>query len=281
MLRNGSRLLAVGAATRLSRPPGLPPRVSPSPSPPARPAEPSAQRGLGWRPARVAKIDRLSDSNVVLRLEPTDGGRIHFDAGQFVYVRHEMEAGKPPLKSPYSIASPPYEEHFVELCVKRVPGGPMSSWVYDRRIGDTLTISRAFGGFHFASPPGRTAVFLATGTGVAPLRSMILDRIHQGDTRQLWLYYGVGREVNLVYADEFAGLSRQQGNFRFVPVVSRALPSWAGERGWVQEAFLHEFKGRRDYDAYVCGVKVMVDDVITLLRSEGATPDRIHFEKYV
>jgi NAD(P)H-flavin reductase len=110
---------------------------------------------------------------------------------------------------------------------------------------------------------------------------MVLDLLRQEDARPMWLFYGVGREVNLVYADEFQRLAKKHENFHFVPVVSRALPSWTGERGWVQEPFLHEFKGGKDFDAYVCGIKVMVDDVVRLLKSEGLPEDRIYFEKYV
>lgn len=237
-------------------------------------------RGLGWQDARVLAADRLSDSNVVLRLEPAAGRAVVFRPGQFVYVQHQVPGG-PPLKAPYSIASPPAEKRYLELCVKKVADGPMSSWLYDRNVGDHMMVSRAFGGFHFASAAGTTVVFLATGTGIAPFRSMLLDQLERGRTDPLWLYYGVGREVNLVYAREFEALARQHTTFHFVPVVSRAQPSWMGERGWVQEPFLRDFQDRRDFDVYVCGVKVMVDDVIQLLRSRGVPDHRIYFEKYV
>lgn len=225
-------------------------------------------------------MERPSDSNVVLRLDTSRDEPYPFQAGQWLYVRHDL--GEPePTRAAYSIASPPHESRFIELCVKKVRDGPTSSWLYDRSVGDELEISRPFGAFHFRSPAGRTAVFLATGTGIAPFRAMLLDQLRKGDGRPFWLFYGVGREVNLVYADEFQRLAQANANVRFAPVVSRAGPAWTGERGWVQEAFLHEFQGRRDFDAYVCGVKVMVDDVVRLLRTEGVPDPQIFFEKYV
>lgn len=249
------------------------------PAPLPEPPKPGP-KGLAWREARIAHLERPSDSNVVLRLEVPRASPFSFVPGQFLYVRHAFD-GAPPIKAAYSIASPPQSSDDVELCVKKVRGGPMSTWLYERTVGDIVTHSRAFGAFRFRTTPGRTAVFLATGTGIAPFRSMILDLVHRRISDGLWLYYGVGREVNLVYADEFRDLAASHPTFHFIPVVSRAEMSWTGERGWVQEPFLRDFQGRRDFDAYVCGVKPMVDDVTRLLGETGLPADHIFFEKYV
>lgn len=238
-----------------------------------------AARGMQWRPMRVRSVERPSDSNVVLRLGIDPPGSFSFVAGQWVYVQLGQEG--PDSKGAYSIASPPLEPNFLELCVKKVEGGLHSSWLYDRSVGDELLVSRAFGGFQFRSPPERVAVFLATGTGIAPLRSMLLDLLHRKDSRELWLFYGVGREVNLVYHDEFLALAQRHPSVHYVPVVSRASLEWKGERGWIQEPFLARFKHRTDFDAYVCGIKRMADDVVELLKTLRLPDAAIHFEKYV
>lgn len=234
---------------------------------------------MQWRDLEVLHVERPSDANVMLRLGVDPPGSLPFVAGQFVYVQRPGDG--PDVKSAYSIASPPYENDRIELCIKKVEGGATSTWLYEREAGARLKVSRAFGGFRFRSPPGRDVALLATGTGVAPLRSILLDRLRAGDDRRFWLYYGVGREVNLVYGDELRELAGTRPNFRYVPIVSRASAGWPGERGWIQEPFLRDFAGRADYDAYVCGVKRMVDDVLDVLKSKGLAEGSIHFEKYV
>ncbi len=238
-------------------------------------ARTETKRGLARHPARILAVERPSPSLLLLRLERPPG--YTFDAGQFCYV---YEPGHDERRA-YSIASPPQDARHIDLCIKKVKGGTLSPSLYEVDAGQELEITPALGGFRFATPPGREAVFLATGTGVAPFRSMLLDLEHQGDERGQWLLLGSGVEANLPYATEFQDLERRRRNFHYIPILSKGELYWQGDRGWIQEAFLKRFAHRTDFDAYVCGVKRMVDDVLQLLRERGHDAKRIHLERYV
>lgn len=230
--------------------------------------------------ARVVEEARPSHDLVLLRLELPPSADYPFKAGQFTYVYAKSSSGE--RRRAYSIASAPEDRGYVDLCVKMVNPEGASGWLYDRERGDKVTISRAIGGFTFRTPPEVPAVFLATGTGVAPFRSMIYQLLRKGDPRPLWLFLGSGKPADLPYHDEFQHLAAEHPNFHYVPTLSRAGTfEWDGARGWIQEAFLHDFSDQAGYEAYVCGIKVMVDDVRRLLQAQGLSEKQIHLERYV
>jgi CDP-4-dehydro-6-deoxyglucose reductase, E3 len=236
-----------------------------------QPAAPEKKRGIARMPVRVLHVERPSESLVLLRLERPP--QYSFEAGQFLYVY------RGDLRRAYSIASAPEDPH-LELGVKRVDDGPMSTALYDLEPGAQIEITRALGAFRFESGPDVPVVFLATGTGVAPFRSMLRVLHAKGDARPLWLFLGSREAANLPYHAEFEQLSRTWPAFRYVPVLSKGALYWPGERGWIQEALLKRFPHPRNLDAYVCGIKRMVDDVRTLLREKGLESERVHVERY-
>lgn len=229
---------------------------------------------------RVVAEERPSHDLVLLRLELPPGTEYAFKPGQFAYVYPDGVPGE--SRAAYSIASPPEDQGHLDLAVKMVNPNGVSGWLYAREAGDTVRLSKALGGFVFRTPPGVAAVFLATGTGVAPFRSMIKHLLNSGDTRPMWLFLGSGKPADLPYHREFEAMAAAHPNLHYVPTLSRAGTfAWNGERGWIQEAFLRRFTHQTGYEAYVCGVKVMVDDVRSLLRSQGLGEKQIHLERYV
>jgi len=231
-------------------------------------------RGLERRRVRVLRVERPSESLVLLSLERPQG--LAFEAGQFTYV---FLPGTDEKRA-YSLASAPHELDHLDLCVKKIDDGPTSNYLYALHPGDHVEISRALGAFRFRTPPGLPVVFLGTGTGVAPLRSMVRDLAHRGDTRDAWLFLGSRDLQNLPYLHDFQLRAARLRNFRFVPVLSRAPLLWEGDRGWIQEAYLKRFFHPRPHHAYVCGLRRMVDDVRVLLQERGLSADAIHTERY-
>ncbi|MHB8634796.1 MAG: ferredoxin--NADP reductase, partial [Thermoplasmatota archaeon] len=207
------------------------------------------------RVARVVEIHRPTASLVLFRLELAAPLPYAFKAGQFCMVH-----GDPgPPKRPYSIASAPSDPFHLDFAVKDVNDVGDSGWLYGRKPGDVVELGAPKGTFTFTTPPGRTAVFLATGTGVAPFRSMLLDAWGRGLDPDVWLYVGAKVPEELPYHDEFTQWVRDHPRFHYVPVVSRAdVGTWTGEEGHVQAPFLRAFAGRTDFDAYLCGVPAMV-----------------------
>jgi ferredoxin-NADP reductase len=205
-----------------------------------------------------------------------DVERLHFKAGQFVSF-NEMLNGKK-ITRPYSIASLPNGNRF-ELCLNLVQEGILSPFLFEMKPGDSVEMSAPLG-FFVVRNPTKEALFIATGTGIAPFRAMAPDYLTHPHAAQLTLLFGVRHENSIYYRQEFEELARLHPNFNFWPTLSRPEPSWSGRTGHVQIHLLEAIGDRRDLDVYICGLKAMVDDVRAILKGLGFDRKQIVFEKY-
>ncbi len=135
------------------------------------------------------------------------------------------------------------------------------------------------GYFTMRYPPNES-IFVATGTGIAPFRGMLLQHLPDHPDRRITLVFGVRYEASLMYREEFERLARDFRSFRFWPLLSRPEPSWQGRTGHVQPHVLEALGDRRDIDVYICGLHAMVDDMRAQLKDIGLDRKRIIFEKY-
>jgi ferredoxin-NADP reductase len=202
--------------------------------------------------------------------------QLHFKPGQFVSL-NETVAGKKITRA-YSIASRPDGNTF-ELCLNLVHEGAFTPYLFAMKPGDSIEMSAPLGFFVIRNPT-KDAVFIATGTGIAPFRPMASDYLSHPHARQLTLVLGVRHEHTIYYRDDFEALARKYPNFRFWPTLSRADSSWTGRTGHVQEHLLEAIGDRRDLDVYICGLKAMVDEVRGILKGLGFDRKQIIFEKY-
>jgi CDP-4-dehydro-6-deoxyglucose reductase len=199
-----------------------------------------------------------------------------FVPGQFVSFSGEFGGKK--ITRAYSTASPPSGNRF-ELCLNRVHDGHFSPLLFDMQPGETLDMKGPLGHFILKSPPN-DSIFVATGTGIAPFRSMLLGELGADTNRQITLVFGVRYEQSLMYRDEFERIQREYDNFKFVPVLSRPDPDWKGLTGHVQPHVMQVLGERRDVDIYICGMKAMVDEMRATLKEAGLDRRHIIFEKY-
>lgn len=203
-----------------------------------------------------------------------------FTPGQFVSVVDRVE-GKEIIRA-YSIASPRGGNRF-ELCLNRVAEGIVSPYLFDLKPGEAIEIGEPLGYFTLRHP-GRRVVFVATGTGIAPFRSMLLEHLPRTQP-EITLLFGVRYEHGLLYREEIEHLARTYPSFKFLPTITRPGPSWQGRSGRVQQ-HLDEALGIRSYedlstiDVYICGLKEMVDDVRRELKQRGFDRKQIICEKY-
>jgi NAD(P)H-flavin reductase len=135
-------------------------------------------------------------------------------------------------------------------------------------------------GYFVLRNPGRDAVFVATGTGIAPFRSMLKAHLGHGAHQRYTLVFGVRFEANLLYREEFEALERRHPNFEFWPTITRPDEGWSGRRGRVQAHLGEALETNRDVDVYICGMREMVDEVRALLKGFGLDRRQIIFEKY-
>lgn len=227
--------------------------------------------------AKLLEFTDIADEVRHFVFEAQEMERLDFIPGQFVSFSMVVDGKK--VTRAYSIASPPLGNLF-ELCLNRVKEGKLSPYLFEMQVGDTIEAKGPLGYFVLRTPPN-DAVLIATGTGIAPFRSMLKGHLAPADPRNYTLIFGVRYERNLMYREEFEHLANEHAEkFRFWPTLSRPDPGWHGRSGHVQ-THLHEAIGdRRDIDVYICGMKAMVDDVRLQLKDLGFDRKHIIYEKY-
>ena len=202
--------------------------------------------------------------------------RLEFVPGQFVSFSDQVEGKE--ITRAYSIASAPNGANRFELLLNRVEDGIFSNRLFAMQPGDTIAMRPPLGMFVLRRPP-RDSLFIAAGTGIAPMRSIL--RAHLSPSSPAFtLLYGVRHESHLMYREEFQDLEHRFPQFRFWPILSRPEATWTGRKGHVQHHLQEALSGRSDLDAYLCGLKAMVDDVRAILKSNGFERKQIIYEKY-
>jgi CDP-4-dehydro-6-deoxyglucose reductase, E3 len=237
--------------------------------------------GRTMHEARLTAARMLSPSVRELTFDP--GPDFRFVAGQWVSFRIPLP-GQEEIGRAYSIASPPRSDGTFEIAVTKVPTGPGSTYLHSIEPGTSLRMTHAQG-FFTLNPVVRPVIMVATGTGVCPLRSMILDTDQDADREpdaRFVLLFGVRTEEDILYRAQFETLASRWPGFSFVPSLSRGSDAWQGRRGYVQShlaEWVHSVGG--DCDVYVCGLNKMIREVRRVLKDElGFTRERIHTERY-
>jgi CDP-4-dehydro-6-deoxyglucose reductase len=212
--------------------------------------------------------------------EAPDVEKLPFTPGQFVSFT-DIVGGKKITRA-YSIASAPDETNRFELCLNLVTDGHLSPRLFSMQPGESVEMLPPLGQFVIRHPD-RDAILIATGTGIAPFRSIL--RAHLGDaSRAFTLLFGVRHEHSLMYRAEFEEMARRYSQFRFLPTLTRPGPDWTELTGRVQqhliEALGKQPGPRSDVDVFLCGLKAMVDDVRNILKGMGFDRKQILYEKY-
>jgi ferredoxin-NADP reductase len=167
-----------------------------------------------------------------------------------------------------------------ELCLNRIQGGPGSAYLFGLELGAEVPFTGPWGTFAMRRMTEAPKAFIATGTGIAPVRSQLRWLFAQGYSGQAWLVFGVRNEEEMLYREEWETLAREHPNFRYLPTLSRPDDSWEGEQGYVQVQLEKHLKGRTDMEFYLCGRGAMVREVRGLLEGWGVEKKRIRSERY-
>jgi CDP-4-dehydro-6-deoxyglucose reductase len=199
-----------------------------------------------------------------------------FVPGQFVSVT--ARTGDDQITRAYSIVSPPGGNRFA-LCANLVLDGHLSPFLFSLIPGDEIDFKGPYGAFILRRPVS-DSIFVATGTGIAPFRSMLLAHPGAHPERSFTLIFGVRHEHGLLYHDELSALAREHANFTYLPTLTRPPEHWTGLAGRVQQPTLAALGERRDVDVYICGLREMVDDLRLKLKETGLDRKRIIYEKY-
>lgn len=222
---------------------------------------------------KVHRITRPNPDVVVLHLRFPPGVRAKFKAGQ--YLRVLMEGGD---SRNYSMANPPHESDGVQLHIRHVPGGRFSEGVLaGLEKGDALKVELPYGEFSLDEDVDHPVILLGTGTGIAPLKSIIEDQIKRGGSRAMHLYWGARNSQDLYLADLPAQWSKRLPGFSFTPVLSEPELGWSGRTGWVHRAVLEDYPDLSAYQVYACGNPSMINATQKDFTSEGKLPPDAFF----
>lgn len=232
--------------------------------------------------ARVSDSKLQTEKFWTLNLELIDPPRLSFQAGQYII----LSIPGIDQKRNYSIASSPAIDHAIELLIDISPAGPGSTYLKNLKPGDEVQFMAPAGQFTFAQPDSdlgkeeRAIVFIATGSGITPLRSMILDQLqNKKDTRPMTLYWGLRHEKDFCWLEDFEELMDSFKNFQFHPVLSQASEEWSLCRGHVTDCLgIHALPEQGGY--YLCGNKRMIEDTQNILIGKSVKSEHIHFEKF-
>jgi ferredoxin-NADP reductase len=244
--------------------------------------------------ARLTRSIPLSQLTKHLEFEVQGVARFGFVPGQWLSVKATTPQGEEITRA-YSIVSAPSEGKEFAFCLNRVEDGFMSNYLCDLEQGAEISFQGPFGDF-ILRPPLRDTLLIATGTGIAPFRSMLRSLFSQAGQNRMsdklagppfvapshhfWLLFGVRFEQDIYYREDFERIAAGHSNLHFMPTLSRGGPEWRGLRGYVQEHLKEVVGGRRDMQAYICGLDKMVSVNRDLLKSLGWNRESIRYENY-
>lgn len=227
----------------------------------------------------VEQITTLTHDIRGVHLRLVKPATIAFKAGQYIDV---LVPGAAEWRS-YSMANPPSRNGAIELMIKLMPGGLFSSYIVDHlKVGERLTLQGPYGNFSLRES-GRPALFIAGGSGMAPILSLLRDMAEKENSRRVTYFYGARARRDLFHLHELYGLTQRLPQFRFIPALSEPLPQdeWTGEVGLITKVVQRHVPHLADMEAYMCGPTAMIDAAIALLTKGGMNEGAIFYDKFV
>lgn len=216
-------------------------------------------------PCRVHRMEKLADDVMALSLKLPGSERLQFRAGQYIDIL--VHDDKP---RSFSLGNAPHDDEFLQLHIRNIPGGAFTHHVFTQmKERDIMRIRGPLGTFFLREDSDRPIIFIASGTGFAPVKSIIEHALHKGIKRPMHFYWGA-RKLTDLYQLDLARLWETHG-IRFTPVLSEPLAEdhWRGKTGFVHEAVLEDYSDLSGHQVYACGGPVMVKaahDDFTALR---------------
>lgn len=212
-------------------------------------------------PSRVMELEKLGDDIMRIKLQLPTSDPFRYYPGQ--YLDFILKDGR---RRSYSMATPPNETNLVELHVRHTPGGVFTDHVFgagetQMKVREILRVEAPLGSF-FLRESDKPIVFLASGTGFAPIKAMIEQLVADGSTRPVRFYWG-GRRPTDLYMDDMAhGWESVLPDFQYIPVVSEATAddNWQGRSGFVHRAVIDDIPDLSGHQVYACGAPIMVEN---------------------
>ena len=226
--------------------------------------------------ATVAEIRLHTPDIYHLALDLPEGHGVQYAPGQYLNIC--LPGGE---HRSFSMSSP-QQGNRVTLQIRKIAGGRFTEQMLARtQPGDVLDVELPQGSFYYHAKDYQPMVFAATGTGFAPIKAILESLLDDEDCPPIHFYWGMRSEADLYLLDEIAAWAGRLYEFTFVPVLSRALDSWSGRRGYVQDAIAEDFGDLSEHSLYLCGSPSMIQEAKALLALSGAALDKIYSDSFV
>lgn len=227
-------------------------------------------------PAKISTIEIYNNDviKLVLRLPPTTDFK--FISGQYVNII------KGDLKRSYSVASKSDNKNQLEFFIKKYENGLMSKYLFEEaKVNDLLRVEGPLGSFFLRETQCENIVFLATGTGIAPIKS-ILESVSEAplnlNKKKFWIFVGARYEKDLIWNPTIINNKIQ---VTYIPVLSRQINDWDGEKGYIQEVVLRQKINLENAQVYACGSNEMIQAAKKLLIKNSLKENNFYSDAFV
>lgn len=233
--------------------------------------------------AKVAVITDMTYDIKEIKFQLLAPGEINFKAGQYVQLATQKYAKvRQSVSRAYSISSTPDITDALELIIRKVPEGICTTWVHDHlKVGDEIDFTGPFGDF-FIRDTEADMLFVAGGSGKAPVKSMLEFLEKRDSTRRMGYFFGARMKNELYLTEHFRDLERKIPNFTYYPILSQPTEAceWDGRCGYVMPFFDEFIKDVNNTEAYLCGSPGMIQAVVKELVKRGIPEDKIYFDSF-
>ena len=233
-----------------------------------------------------AKVTNIQDMTHDIKeitfklLEPTE---INFKAGQYVQLTTPRYAKvRQSVSRAYSISSCQDHTDFIELIIRKVPEGICTTWVHEYlKVGDEVNLTGPFGDFYIHDTKA-DMLFVAGGSGKAPIKSMLEFLMKKNSTRRMGYFFGAQRRKELYHTEMFEKLEKEMHDFKYYPILSQPTESceWKGRCGYVLPFFDEFIKDPKNTEAYLCGNPGMIAAIVKDLIKRGIPEEKIYYDSF-
>lgn len=229
-------------------------------------------------PATLTSKTKLSKNVYLLSFTLPSDETWTYEAGQYMIFHIPSSDETRPVRRLYSIASSPTNKNSVDFVIEIVPGGIGSKYIEQLAVDNVVTLQGPAGLFTYKQS-ARNPIFLATGTGIAPMHSIITSLIAHKSDKQLQLFWGMKYKEDLYLLDRFDALAKENDNFKYTLCLSReeTINDARCMKGRVTDSLKNL---TTDFDYYLCGGKEVVESLRSFLQERNIPKEQIHFEKF-
>lgn len=232
---------------------------------------------------RISEIVDYTYDIKGVTFELLDPDTIDFKAGQYVQLETQPY-GKVKQKTvrAYSISSKPQDNKHLQLIIRLVPEGICTTWVHTQlKVGDEVFLTGPYGDF-FIRNTDADIIYVAGGSGKAPIKSMLEDLQVKGCNRKMSYFFGARSLKDLYLTDEMNAFEQVFPDFKYIPVLSQPLPedNWKGKTGFVMPYFKELIRDPKNTEAYLCGSPGMINAVQKALVELAVPKEKIYFDSF-